>query len=398
MRRIALCLCVVLAGSLAGIGWWRVTEARASAASSIRYLTNWSPKAAAEYLDHREVWWQEWPAAKMDHGTVCVSCHTVLPYAMMRRSLGQELHESAMPEPQKILMENVEKRVAGWSEMVPYYSDAEYGPGKTAQSHATEAVVNAVILANYDAQNGRLRPVTRSAFREAWALQEVAGEDAGGWKWQDFHLAPWESAESAYQGATWLMLEAENAPDGYASEPEVQKHLESLRQYLRRHYAEQPLVNKLYVLWLSTKAPEMLDAGERKSLLDTVQNLQLPDGGWSLFSLDPQSAMERTELKRIKEQLKEQFGQIVKPLESDGYATGLVAVVLEESGRNSHDPSLNRALDWLERHQGSDGSWRTGSLNGQSDLQSDTGRFMSDAATAYAVMALENEPPARAGN
>jgi squalene-hopene/tetraprenyl-beta-curcumene cyclase len=303
-----------------------------------------------------------------------------------------------MPAPQKILVENVEKRVTVWSEMVPYYSDAAYGPGKTAQSHATEAVVNAVILANYDAQNSRLRPVTRSAFEEAWALQELAGEDAGGWKWQDFHLAPWESAESAYQGATWLMLAAENAPDGYAKEPQVQKRLESLGQYLRRHYAEQPLVNKLYVLWLSTKAPEMLDAGGRKSLLDTVQDLQLADGGWSLFSLDPQSAMERTELKRLKEQLKEQFGQIVKPLESDGYATGLVAVVLEESGRNSHDPSLSRALDWLERHQGSDGSWQTGSLNGQSDLQSDTGRFMSDAATAYAVMALENELPTRAGN
>ncbi len=99
MRRIALCLGVVLAGSVAGIGWWRVTEARASAVSPVSYRTNWSPRAAAEYLDRREVWWQEWPGAKVDHGTICVSCHTGLPYAMTRPSLGRELDEAAMPAP-----------------------------------------------------------------------------------------------------------------------------------------------------------------------------------------------------------------------------------------------------------------------------------------------------------
>ena len=87
-------------------------------------------------------------------------------------------------------------------------------------------------------------------------LQEAAGEDAGGWKWQDFGLAPWESASSGYQGATWLMLAVENAPDGYAKEPQVQEHLERLRQYLRRHYVDQPLVNQLYVLWLSLGHPK----------------------------------------------------------------------------------------------------------------------------------------------
>jgi hypothetical protein len=356
----------------------------------VTYRTSWSPKEAADYLDRREVWWQEWPSAKLDHGTICVSCHTVLPYSLTRRSLGVELHEAEMPAPQKILMQNVEKRVASWSEMVPFYSDANDGPGKTAQSHATEAVVNAVILANYDAQNGHLRPVTRTAFEEAWALQEMAGDDAGGWKWQDFGLAPWESASSGYQGATWLMLAVENAPDGYAKEPQVQERLERLRQYLRRRYAEQPLVNQLYVLWLSTQASEVLTASDRTSLLEKVQSLQLPDGGWSLVTLDPRSGMGSNQWNRLRDQFKEQLKNIVNPLESDGYATGLVAVVLEESGKNREDQSLSRALDWLEKHQGSDGSWRTYSLNGHPDPQSNLGLFMSDAATAYAVMALES--------
>ena len=390
MRRIILYLGTVLAVSVAGIGWLRITEARASAVSPVTYRTSWSPKEAADYLDRREVWWQEWPSAKLDHGTICVSCHTVLPYSLTRRSLGVELHEAEMPAPQKILMQNVEKRVASWSEMVPFYSDANDGPGKTAQSHATEAVVNAVILANYDAQNGHLRPVTRTAFEEAWALQEMAGDDAGGWKWQDFGLAPWESASSGYQGATWLMLAVENAPDGYAKEPQVQERLERLRQYLRRRYAEQPLVNQLYVLWLSTQASEVLTASDRTSLLEKVQSLQLPDGGWSLVTLDPRSGMGSNQWNRLRDQFKEQLKNIVNPLESDGYATGLVAVVLEESGKNREDQSLSRALDWLEKHQGSDGSWRTYSLNGHPDPQSNLGLFMSDAATAYAVMALES--------
>ena len=132
------------------------------------------------------------------------------------------------------MMESVEKRVQGWSGMETFYSDADNGPGKTAESHATEAVLNAVMLAGYDAQMGHLRPVTQEAFGEAWALQERTGERAGGWKWQDFHLGPWESNESAYQGAALLMVEAVNAPEGLAEGRENRRHLELLREFLRR--------------------------------------------------------------------------------------------------------------------------------------------------------------------
>lgn len=73
-----------------------------------------------------------------------------------------------MPVPEKTLMENVERRVEHWSEVVPFYSDADYGSGKTAESHATEAVLNAVILTDYDIRTGHLRPITRTALDQAW--------------------------------------------------------------------------------------------------------------------------------------------------------------------------------------------------------------------------------------
>jgi len=387
MRRRSLFIYLLLAVCLAGVGLWAAVRARVTARNSFgTYRTSWSPKLAADYLDHREAWWQYWPAAQRDHGTVCISCHTVVPYAMMRSSLGQKLHEPAMPVPEKVLIANVEKRVNNWSEMVPFYSDAVDGPGKTAESHSTEAVLNAVILANYDAQNGLLGPITRTALDEAWALQEKTGESAGGWQWQNFQLAPWESSESAYQGAALLMLAVQTAPGGYAGEPQIQEYMERLQEYLRNHYAAQPLVNQLYVLWLSPKVSGLLTKNERKILLDALQSNQRSDGGWTLSSLDPQRRPDGDRWKRLKEQLID----LATPVESDGYATAIVVMALEESGTSRQDNMLKHGLEWLERHQGSDGSWRSNSLNARRDPQSDIGRFMSDAATAYAVMALEN--------
>jgi squalene-hopene/tetraprenyl-beta-curcumene cyclase len=386
MKRRVLYICLSLAVCAAGVGLWKVTSARATAESSVAYLPHWSPQAAADYLDRREVWWQGWPGAKVDHGTICISCHTVVPYAMIRPDLRRQLHEAEMPAPEKVLMDNVEKRVGYWSEMTPFYSDAADGPGKTAESHATEAVLNAVILATRDAQHGTLRPITRTALDAAWALQETSGENAGAWKWQDFHLAPWEAVEGGYQGAAVFLQAVVNAPVGYARQPEIQEQMKRLEDYLRRRYAEQPLMNQLYILWLSPKVPGLLTADERKTLLEAVQSRQQADGGWGLSSLDPRSLYETEKWKRVKIEL----GEMAKPVQSDGYATALVVLALEASGASDQDPMVKRGLAWLEQHQGTDGRWRMYSINGHVDPDSDVGRFMSDAATAYAVMALEN--------
>ena len=366
-----------------GIGMWRAIYLKeASAATSPSYLNSWTPAAAANYLDAREVWWQKWPSAQMDHGTVCISCHTVIPYAMVRPALRQQLGEKGMTGTEMTMLASVEKRVKDWSQMTPFYTDEAAGPGKSAQSHATEAVLNTVILSAYDASHGQLRPITRTAFDNAWALQEEAGENAGGWKWQDFHLAPWESTESGYQGAALMAVALAHSPDKYASEPAVLEHVERLRSYLNLHYEAQPLMSQLYVLWASAGIPGLLKAADRTELITRIDALQLQDGGWALRSLDQQPGLRRY--------LQDHWKQMTGTAESDGCATGLVVLALEKGGVEPQNATLRRGLQWLEQHQEKDGSWRASSLNGPTDPNSDIGRFMSDAATGYAVLALEN--------
>ena len=364
---------LLLSGSLTAVVLWKTLPASGSSANSVLVTQSWSRQSAAHSLDDREVWWQNWPRAQKDHGTLCISCHTVVPYALARPELRRDLGERESTTPEKVMMSSVEKRVSHWSEMVPFYSDAKHGPGKTAESHATEAVLNAIILSAYDARLGHMRAVTRTAFDEAWALQETTGDSAGGWKWQDFHLGPWESSESAYQGAALLMVEAVNAPGEYAREPEMRRHLDLERDYLRRQYAAQPLINQLYILWASAKEPDLLDADQRKSLLASIQNQQQADGGWRLMSIDH----------------RERRDQSPEPMESDGYATGIAVLAMEESGVARDNQTLNRGLAWLAGHQQKNGSWRALSMNMQRDPQSDAYLFMSDAATGYAVLALE---------
>ena len=83
----------VLAGCLAGDAFAQVSEA-----------PMWNSKAAAAYLDQRSTWWMNWPASARDHGTFCISCHTVAPYALGRSALRGALAErSVSPNEQKLL-------------------------------------------------------------------------------------------------------------------------------------------------------------------------------------------------------------------------------------------------------------------------------------------------------
>ena len=362
------CTCsFALTGSLAG-----KAEDKAGTAAS----DGWNRQAAARYLDSREAWWQGWDRAQKDHGTLCISCHTQAPYGLARPALRRDLGEKTPSEQEQAMLASIEKRVRIWKDAEPFYPDAKYGDGKAVESRNTEAVLNAMILASYDAQKGHLSETTRAAFANAWALQATTGSAAGAWVWQNFHYTPWESPESEYHGAALMAVAVAKAPDHYRDDPKIAANLAALRAYLRSHYAAQPPLNKLVALWASAWFPDLLTSADRESLLGMLHTLQRPDGGWSLTGLGAWERMDNTPLEQ-------------RP---DGYATGLIVLALEETGADSKTkPHIARGIEWLKANQDkTTGAWPAWSLNKNRDPKSNLGQFMSDAATSYAVLALES--------
>ena len=339
---------------------------------------SWNPKAAAAYLDQRQDWWQKWPPAARDRGTFCVSCHTAATYALARPALRGALGEAGPGATERALQENVTKRVTMWKDVEPFYPDQTRGLPKTSESRGTEAILNALILSGRDARSGSLTDDTRRAFDNLWALQFTKGDLAGGWAWLNFHYEPWEAEGSAYYGASLAAIAAGIAPGGYAASPEVQDRMKLLRDYLTRSAGKQHLFNRVTLLWASTTwaggaGGAILTADQQRAIVDDLLRVQQGDGGWSMASLGSWKRQDNTPLD----------------VRSDGYATGLVAYALQAAGDPRAKANVARALEWLVKNQDpATGVWFATSLNKQRDPASDAGRFMNDAATAYAVLAL----------
>jgi squalene-hopene/tetraprenyl-beta-curcumene cyclase len=349
---------------------------------------SWAQTAAARYLDQRETSWMSWPGAARDRGTFCVSCHTSVPYALARPSLRAALGEKTPSPNERRLLENVVKRVRLWKEVEPFYNGEGYDASKAAESRGTESVVNALILASYDAssnnQNGRLSDDTRAAFDDMWALQLTSGENKGAWMWLQFDLEPWEAGDSVYYGATLAALAVGTAPENYRSSPENQPYLDMLRDYLDRQYARQSTLNRVSLLLAAAKWPELLSNERKQGILNEVLAKQQSDGGWKLSSLQWSGDSPSALLRRWIREDGTPIGQ-----SSDGFATAVVTFALQEGGVPRTNPAVQRGLAWLLRNQNkSEGQWASSSLNKRRDLSTNIGEFMTDAATGYAVLAL----------
>jgi squalene-hopene/tetraprenyl-beta-curcumene cyclase len=334
---------------------------------------NWSGKAAAAYLDGRMTWWIAWHSAARDHDTFCISCHTALPYAIARPALRTALGEQGPSPNERKLLDSVVKRVRMWKEVDPFYPDQTRGVPKTSESRGTESILNAVILATADVPSGKLSPDARLALDNMWALQLKTAADKGAWSWLQFHNSPWEG-DSQYYGAALAAIAVGTAPGDYRSAPEIQSDLQLLRDYLNRERESQVLINKVVLLWASAKVPGLLTPEQATSIVEDALKRQQADGGFSLSAfVGDWKRHDNTPLET----------------KSDGVATGLVAYALEQTGAPRDQPELKRALAWLARNQDqTEGRWPAYSLNKKMDLAADTGHFMSDAATAYAVLAL----------
>lgn len=329
----------------------------------------WSPPAAASYLDGRAQQWLDWRDAARAQNTVCISCHTALPYLLSRGVLGQVAHRAATPAPEQRLLASVRERVRLGTGLPPYY------PGQAVPSRATEAVLNALILVHRDAPSGQLSPVSETALHEMWALQLASGPDAGSWPWIRFNNEPWEADDSGYYGAALAALAIAIAPQEYRLRPGIQDDLARLRGYLTRAYDAQPLLNRIELLWAAARLPDWIAPDRRDALIAQIWAHQRADGGWNVASLMP-------DWKR--------HDGTAQPRGSDGYATGLVTLALQQSGIAPTDVRLQRGLNWLRAHQSHwNGGWSAASLNRHRGLRDGNPRhFMDDAASAFAVLAL----------
>lgn len=341
-----------------------------------KVVSTWDQKAAAAYLDQRANWWMEWPKSARDHGTFCISCHTAVPYALSRPALRKSLAESAPSANERLLLDNVTKRVRLWKEVEPFYKDADRGAYKSVESRGTESVLNALILASNDAQTGYLSHDTVVAFANMWAEQQTIGDKKGEWLWLRFANEPWEADDSDFYGATLAAIAVGTAPENYRARLEIQPNIKMLREYLNRESAAQTPINRAVLLWASAKLPGLLDPEKQKAITAELLSKQQPDGGWSLSALS--GAWKRHD-------------NTPQEPASDGYATGLITLALQQSGTPRDNPHLQQGIAWLTANQSkTDGNWPSYSLNNNAahHIAPTTVLFMNDAATAYAVLSL----------
>jgi hypothetical protein len=351
-----------------------VLLAGAMASFAQQTASAWSAAKAAGYLDKRITWWMSWPVAARDHGTFCVSCHTATPFVLGRTALHGALGESSVSANEQKVFDNVTKRVRAWHDVEPFYPDQTRGVPKTAESRGTESILNALILISRDAARGHLSADARVALENMWGLQMD-----GAWAWLQFHNAPFEG-DSQFYGNCLAAIAIGSAPEGYQQETGIQNGVRLLQGWLTRNMEAQTPLDRVVLLWASTKLKGLLTNQEQSRIVGETLERQREDGGFSMASMIPG--------------WKRHDNTPIDPA-SDGYATGLVAYALEEMHWTVGVPgdALARALGWLEKNQLEDGRWPAVSLNNNRAVMSDTGLFMSDAATAYAVLALTHAGP-----
>jgi squalene-hopene/tetraprenyl-beta-curcumene cyclase len=341
----------------------------------------WQSARAAEYLDERAKEWFAYASAHRGAGatqSTCVSCHTLVPYALARPALRRP-KDAPAAEFEKLIA-NVRSRVDAWADLdTPKFRLLyDFNEAKKKESWGTEAVVNAAVLAFDDRSHGRSEPSasSRKAFANLWHVQTPSGEPAGSWDWLDFKYEPWESPNGRYSGAALAAIAVGTAPGYYApgADSATDAKVRLLAGYLQRGFAGQNLHNRAWTLWASAKLDGVLTPEERTAAIAELFERQRDDGGWNLASLGRFTRKDGT----------------AQDTASDGYATGLVLHVLQTAGVPKSDPNIARGLAWLRAHQAAGGEWRCVSLNKNRDPASHPGKFMTTAATAFAVLALND--------
>ena len=383
-----LVITVVLAVLLLGF-----TTRRASPRDDRAASAGWDREGAARYLDERmQVWFANGKKLRTGQAeTVCVSCHTTLPYVLARPALRRAMQVSAFTPQEMRLLEETTRRVESYGDHQPLY---DHSQSKITESRGTEAVLNALILASADAAQSRREPSapTQQALKRLWETQRPDGA----WDWLDFGLEPFETVDGVYYGATLAALAIGSAPGSSTSRTaETKAGVDRLRGYLKEKYAAQSLFNRTWLLLASTRLKDLLTSAQRATLITEIQGRQRDDGGWALDSLGTWRWSKTSAPFRAPG-----TPDAAMLAKSDGYGTGLIVYALRQAGLPVGKPAVSRGLQWLRANQQdvqagqhSWPAWRAHSLNFDREHGGDKGEpwrrmFMSDSATAFAALAL----------
>ena len=319
---------------------------------------DWSPQAAARYLDQRQKQWFDWKPALSANGP-CVSCHTGMTYLLARPALRRALKEEQPTAYERGLLDRLRSNV---------------GAKPPGALQDVESIFAAMFLAQQD--DRRVMGIdTHKAFEQLWALQQNDGPAKGAWKWYSANLDPWEHSGSSYFGASLAMLAVGLTPMDYQQRADIRDRVAALTNFLSASTAR-PLHDRLALLWASSVHSGALSDSARASLVAEVFAKQQADGGWTLESLGPWTV----------------HPDAPPATGSDAYATSFTAFALGRAGIRA--PGLSRALVWLESHQDpATGAWAASSMNKRRPADSMEGLFMQDAATAFAAIALIEQKP-----
>ena len=211
--------------------------------------SSWNQEAAAHYLDSRQGWWEGWS----EIAARSWDCLCLLPHRspLMHLLAAGIAHRSGRTLPYEYRTSDAcqcdqTRHTLKGGRTCLYRCQARASQVSRGARHRVGS--NALVLANYNAQQGHLKDITRQAFDAAWALQLKTGDNAGAWTWLNFHNSPWEADESQYFGATLAAIAVGVAPDHYAKDHQIQANLKLLRSYLRSQYQTQPLINQVVLL------------------------------------------------------------------------------------------------------------------------------------------------------
>ena len=317
-----------------------VKDLPAAAADEPR-LPQFEVNRAAVFLDDA--------ALKFTRQNRCATCHTNVAYLMARASFNAAGSPATANEIRSLLLDSAAGHQAQPDAYLPMY---------------LLPIASAIMV--FDARNHTgVDPRVQNIIAGIWKLQDANG----GWHYPTRGFLPLMERDARYV-ATMFALAAGYAPQEYFATQRARTGLQNLRSFLRSRLPGNDH-DKAVLLWASARTPGLLNRNERSSYRNGLLRLQNTDGGWTLPRLG---------------QWPRHDGAPNDPNgPSDGYATALVTLALCENGYRSDREPIRRSIHWLESNQRASGRWFTRST------YSDRFRnYLSNMATAYAVMALDS--------